>query len=390
MKILSVVGARPNFVKIAPILRAIDLHAQGATGAPIESVLVHTEQHYDDDMSANFFTDLGIRRPDRTLGVGSGSHATQTADVMRRFEPVVMEERPDAVLVVGDVNSTVACALTAVKLGVRVAHVEAGLRSFDRTMPEEINRLVTDAVADLLFTSEESANDNLRREGHTAEKICFVGNVMIDSLVWCRSVASRSTVLERLGLAVSGNGARRYALVTMHRPSNVDSAEKLEAILGALAQLAEETPVVLPAHPRTRARIVEFGLTRYVSEQLDGRGPAPLAAGRITLLPPVGYVDFFRLMSAARVVLTDSGGIQEETTCLGVPCLTLRENTERPVTLTCGTNTLVGTDPARIIAGARHALSNGMPAATLPPLWDGHAAERIVRVLVERLSARPV
>jgi UDP-N-acetylglucosamine 2-epimerase (non-hydrolysing) len=384
MKILSVVGARPNFVKIAPILRAIEQESV-QTGHPrMESVLVHTEQHYDDDMSANFFTDLGIRRPDRTLGVGSGSHATQTAEIMRRFEPVVMEERPDVVLVVGDVNSTVACALTAAKLGTRVAHVEAGLRSFDRSMPEEINRMVTDALADLLFTTEESANDNLRREGHAAEKIFFVGNVMIDSLLWCRRVASRSTILERLGLQTGGNGGR-YALVTMHRPSNVDSADKLEAILGALARLAQETPVLLPAHPRTRSRILQFGLTRYVSEPADSHGHAKLPSGRVTLLNPVGYVDFFQLMSSARVVLTDSGGIQEETTCLGVPCLTLRDNTERPITLACGTNTLVGTDPERIVSCARRALSNGMPAAQVPPLWDGHAADRIVRVLAEQL-----
>jgi len=251
-------------------------------------------------------------------------------------------------------------------------------------MPEEVNRVVTDAVADFLFTTEESANDNLRREGHAAEKVFFVGNVMIDSLQWCRAPASRSTILERLGLTSRAN-SDRFALVTLHRPSNVDAAEPLERILATLARLAADTPVVLPAHPRTRARIAEFGLARYVAE-CTGDGALPPPAGRVALLPPVGYVDFFRLMSSARVVLTDSGGIQEETTCLGVPCLTLRENTERPVTLTRGTNTLVGTDPEQILAGARRAFGNGKPAATLPPLWDGHAAERIVRVLVDHLS----
>jgi UDP-N-acetylglucosamine 2-epimerase (non-hydrolysing) len=381
MKILLVVGARPNFVKIAPILRELD--AARASVGHIESVLVHTEQHYDDAMSAAFFSDLDIPRPNWTLGVGSGSHATQTAEIMRRFEPVVLEERPDVVLVVGDVNSTAACALTAAKLGVRIAHVEAGLRSFDRSMPEEINRIVTDVLSDFLFTTEESANENLRREGHPSEKVFFVGNVMIDSLLSCRRVAERSTILDRLGLTPQRYGTD-YALVTLHRPSNVDTAEKLEAVLGALAELSWEIPVVLPAHPRTRARMEEFGLARYIDLLgLDG-SPVVIHPGRISVLDPVGYLDFLRLMSAARIVLTDSGGIQDETTCLGVPCLTLRENTERPVTLTAGTSTLVGADPERILACARGALANGTRGPMLPPLWDGHAADRIVQVLLER------
>jgi UDP-N-acetylglucosamine 2-epimerase (non-hydrolysing) len=380
MKIILVVGARPNFVKIAPILRALD--AAKASGEHIEPVLVHTEQHYDDNMSAAFFTDLGIPRPNHTLGVGSGTHAVQTAEIMRRFEPVVIEERPDVVLVVGDVNSTAACALTAAKLGVRIAHVEAGLRSFDRSMPEEINRIVTDALSDFLFTTEESANEHLRREGHRSEKIFFVGNVMIDSLLSCRRLADRSTILDRLGLTRQRYGTD-YALVTLHRPSNVDVTEKFEAILGALAELSWEIPVVLPAHPRTRARMEEFGLTRYTDPiTLDGT-PVVIHPGRISVLDPVGYLDFLRLMSAARVVLTDSGGIQEETTCLGVPCLTMRENTERPVTLTTGTSTLVGADPDRIITCARGALANGARMPTLPLLWDGHAGDRIVKVLLE-------
>ena len=385
MKVLNVVGARPNFVKIAPILRAFEaVNARPEIGR-VESLLVHTEQHYDDAMSAAFFTDLQIQPSHYTLGVGSGSHAVQTAEVMRRFEPVVMEERPDVVLVVGDVNSTAACALTAAKLGVRVAHVEAGLRSFDRSMPEEINRIVTDALSDFLFTTESSANENLQREGHPPEKVFFVGNVMIDSLLACRRMAERSTILERMGLTPKRYGAD-YALVTLHRPSNVDAVEPLAAILDALAQLSWELPVVLPVHPRTRARLQEFKLTHYVDPLVLNGTPVVIRPGRISLFEPVGYLDFLRLMSAARVVLTDSGGIQDETTCLGVPCLTLRENTERPVTMTSGTSTLVGTDRDRILSGARGALDNGRSALTLPPMWDGHAAERIVDVLVEKVT----
>ena len=389
MKIVSVVGARPNFVKIAPILRAIEAaNRSAANGSAITSVLVHTEQHYDDAMSAAFFVDLAIPRPDYTLGVGSGTHAVQTAEIMKRFEPIVVRERPDVVLVVGDVNSTAACALTAAKLGTRIAHVEAGLRSFDRSMPEEINRLVTDALSDFLFTTEESANGHLRHEGHPPEKIFFVGNVMIDSLLACRRLADRSNILERIGLTAQHYGAD-YALVTLHRPSNVDSREALESILAVLAELSWEIPVVFPMHPRTRARVEEFGLTRYVDPvALNGR-PVVIHPGRITALEPIGYVDFLRMVSDARVVLTDSGGIQEETTCLGVPCLTLRENTERPITLTAGTSTLVGGDPGRILAAARAALTNGRPPQVRPPLWDGHAAERIVAVLAEALADRP-
>jgi len=376
MKILSVVGARPNFVKIAPILRAFR-----NTGDGVQSVLVHTEQHYDDAMSAAFFADLQIPTPDWTLGVGSASHAVQTAEIMRRFEPVLLQERPDLVLVVGDVNSTAACALTAAKLGIRIAHVEAGLRSFDRSMPEEINRVVTDVLAELPFTTEKSAGENLLREGQPADRIFFVGNVMIDSLLACRRLAERSEVLSRLALRSGG-----YALVTLHRPSNVDGAESLGGILRALCEISSELPVILPVHPRTRARLQEFGLTSLVRPFTEG--PATIGRGKVSLLAPLGYVDFLRLMSEARLVLTDSGGIQDETTCLGVPCLTLRWTTERPVTLTQGPSTLVGNDPERILAGARAALRNGKPSAVLPPLWDGHAAERIVEVVVERATSK--
>lgn len=381
LTILSVVGARPNFVKIAPILRALEaVNAARPERDRIASVLVHTEQHYDDAMSARFFADLEIPRPQHTLGVGSGSHAVQTAEIMRRVEPVLIAEQPDVMIVVGDVNSTAACALTAAKLHIPIAHVEAGLRSFDRTMPEEINRIVTDALSRYLFITEESAADNLRREGHPDSAIFFVGNVMVDSLLWCRNLAKSSTIIERLRLPKKGDGDG-FALVTLHRPSNVDTPATLERVLSALAAIAQRLPVVLPAHPRTRGRVQEFGLDRFF-EPLDTVS-GPQASGRITLLEPAGYVDFFRLMSEARLVLTDSGGIQEETTCLGIPCLTLRDNTERPVTITSGTSTLVGNDPDRIRAGFEAALANGALTPRRPPLWDGHAAERIVQALVD-------
>jgi UDP-N-acetylglucosamine 2-epimerase (non-hydrolysing) len=395
MKILSVVGARPNLVKIAPILRALEQpeSANGRHDATIDSVLVHTGQHYDDNLSANFFADLRIRAPDHELAVGSGSHAAMTAEVMRQFEPVVRKERPDVVLVVGDVNSTMACALCAATLQVRVAHVEAGLRSFDRSMPEEVNRLVTDTLSDFLFTSEESADENLRREGHAPQSIFFVGNVMIDSLLWSRPQAQRSTILDRLGLRNAfphpnplpgaAEGADAFALLTVHRSGNVDDETRLRSILHAAAELARDLPVILPAHPRTRARISELGLTRYV--QAEDAGGSRSAAGRVRMIEPLGYFDCVHLIANAQLVLTDSGGLQEETTYLGVPCLTLRDNTERPITITAGTSTLVGSDPERIVSCARVALQHRERAERRPPLWDGRAAERIVQILAERL-----
>jgi UDP-N-acetylglucosamine 2-epimerase (non-hydrolysing) len=357
LHIVHVVGARPNFMKIAPILAAC------ASRPGLRATLVHTGQHYDESMSRLFFEQLAIPRPDVNLDVGSGSHAQQTAAVMQRFEPVLRERRPGLVLVVGDVNSTLACSLTAVKLGIPVAHVEAGLRSFDRAMPEEINRLVTDAVAELLFVTEASAIENLAREGVDAARIHFVGNVMIDTLIAHRAAAAESDVVERLGVR-----AGEYAVLTLHRPANVDEPAALRGILESLANLAQRMPVVFPAHPRTRAALAEH---------------APLlAAGRgIRVLDPLGYLDFVRLMSDARLVLTDSGGIQEETTILGVPCVTIRENTERPVTVTHGTNRLAGTSSEGIRRTIESVLATEKKIVPPPPLWDGRAAARIADVV---------
>jgi len=328
--------------------------------------LVHTGQHYDEKMSRLFFEELGIPAPDLNLEVGSGSQAAQTAEILRRFEPVVLETKPDIVVVVGDVNSTMACTLVSVKLGIPVAHIEAGLRSFDRSMPEEINRLVTDALSDLLFVSEPSGLENLRSEGVPDKKVHFVGNVMIDTLLRHRESAKRSDVRARLGVDSSP-----YALVTLHRPSNVDNPTNLAGLLCALDQLARELPVVFPIHPRTRKNAMEAGLEPEL--------------GRLVTTDPVGYLDFLNLMSNAKVVITDSGGVQEETTVLGVPCLTVRENTERPVTITCGTNRLVGTDPDAMLRAAREALHGPRPEFRSPELWDGKAARRIVEVLKRTL-----
>ena len=365
MKILHVVGARPNFMKVAPIMREMAKCRQ-----EFDQLLVHTGQHYDDNMSKVFFEDLELPQPDIYLGVGSGSHAQQTARIMLAFEPVLSEQRPDWVIVVGDVNSTVACALTAAKLGVKVAHVEAGLRSFDRTMPEEYNRVLTDQIADLLFTTEQSANENLLREGVAEERIHFVGNVMIDTLLRHKERALALDVPGRYGLEVRG-----FALLTLHRPSNVDVPEVLSGILDALAEIQARLPILFPAHPRTVRRVREFGFEKRLA-----------AMPNLWLTEPLGYLGFLNLMANARLVLTDSGGIQEETTILGVPCLTLRENTERPVTVTQGTNTVVGSDSQRIVAEALAVLDGKGKAGRVPELWDGKAAERIVRVVASRCS----
>lgn len=365
--VLSVVGARPNFMKIAPLSRAF------AASTAFRPLLVHTGQHYDERMSRLFFEQLGIPRPDVNLEVGSGTHAAQTAEIMKRFEPVIVERRPDLVLVVGDVNSTVACALVAAKLGVPVAHVEAGLRSFDRTMPEEINRVVTDALSDFLFVTEPSGVENLRREGVPDGRVHFVGNVMIDTLLANLEAARASTVLEDLALPPRG-----YAVLTLHRPSNVDDRETFVRLFGAIRRISRDMPIAFPVHPRTRANLVRFGL-------LDGDGRGDLDGVR--LVEPLGYLDFLRLMAESRLILTDSGGIQEEATILKVPCLTLRENTERPVTVDVGCNQLVGTDPDRILSAYRLAIAPDRAPPRTPDKWDGHAAERIAAVLAAALGS---
>ena len=363
--VVHVAGARPNFMKVAPTLRAL-----GARGA--KNILIHTGQHYDKNMSAAFFDDLELPEPDVHLEVGSGSHAAQTARIMERIEPVLAAERPDLTLVAGDVNSTVAAALVCAKLLLPIGHVEAGLRSFDRTMPEEVNRVLTDQLSDILFTTSPEAEVNLVREGVSADRIHFVGNPMIDSLERHLGRARASEVLTRHGLS-----ARGYALVTLHRPSNVDDPATLAGILGALREVAASVPVLFPAHPRTVKMLQTHGLDGLVS--LAG----PPKQGAITCIDPVGYVDFLRLMADARVVLTDSGGIQEETTILGVPCLTLRHNTERPITCEMGTNKLLGTDPAVIAREATAAIQAAAPEPKRPPLWDGHAGERIADVILK-------
>jgi UDP-N-acetylglucosamine 2-epimerase (non-hydrolysing) len=370
--ILCISGARPNFMKIAPIM-----HAFAAAPNPLPARLVHTGQHYDHAMKDTFFRDLGIPVPDVDLEVGSGSHAVQTAEVMKRFEPVVDAERPAAVLVVGDVNSTIACALVAVKKGIPVVHVEAGLRSFDRGMPEEINRVLTDQISDFLFTTEQDARTNLLREGIAEDRIHFVGNVMIDSL---RANLPRAvppeTVFARHDWQ-AGRDETGFALVTLHRPSNVDDPETLGRLLNVLRETSERVAVVFAVHPRTQVRI-----------QANGQD-AILNSPQILVCPPLPYLETLGLMSKARVVMTDSGGMQEETTALGVPCLTLRENTERPITVTEGTNTVVGTDTDRILTVLRDVFATGGKRGRVPPLWDGKSATRIADVLRNALYGAP-
>ena len=360
--IVCVVGARPNFMKMAPILRAFAAH-----DPPMPALLVHTGQHYDRNMSDRLFEDLRLPQPDINLEVGSGSHAVQTAEVMRRFEPVLDERKPSAVLVVGDVNSTLACTLVAVKKGVPVVHVEAGLRSYDRTMPEEINRLLTDQVADRLYITERSAEANLLREGIAAERVCFVGNVMIDSLLDNKAQArdAGATLREHgLDAALLGH-PRGYGVVTLHRPSNVDDASTLGGLMRVLADISLQLPLVFVLHPRTQSKLESFGLGHL----LDPR--------HVAVLPPQGYLEMLGLMAPAALVLTDSGGLQEESTALGVPCLTLRENTERPITVDEGTNTMVGRDRDAILRGVDDILAGRGKQGRVPEYWDGHAARRI-------------
>jgi UDP-N-acetylglucosamine 2-epimerase (non-hydrolysing) len=413
LKIMTVVGARPNFMKAAPIIAAIRDHNDRLTtptnsmnndrsGVLIESVLVHTGQHYDEAMSDRFFADLNIPKPDVHLGAGSGSHAIQTAEIMKRFEEVLLRERADLLVVVGDVNSTLACALVAAKIshdGTRplIAHVEAGLRSFDRCMPEEVNRILTDHLADLLFVTEESGLRNLRQEGIPDNKIHFVGNTMIDSLLAFKYKADQSLILDKLGLRQndsdhqSSNGIARYALLTLHRPSNVDQRDGFLNILEGLEELAGSCSIIFPAHPRTQKKIAEFGLDHFFSCQ-DGPNDGEMsrsssADGRIRLVDPLGYLDFLCLMKNAAVVVTDSGGIQEETTCLGVPCVTVRENTERPITVQVGTNVLAGTSAEGIRQAARQQLDSKGGTA-VPEAWDGKSAQRILDVVCREIEKR--
>jgi UDP-N-acetylglucosamine 2-epimerase (non-hydrolysing) len=358
-KIINIVGARPNLPKIAPLLREMRRHEE------IDPILVHTGQHYDQNLSDIFFREMHISPPDVNLGVGSGSQAAQTAEILKRVEPVLLEHKPALVLVVGDVNSTIAASLAAAKLGIPVAHVEAGLRSFDRRMPEEINRVLTDVISDHLFVTEEAAVENLVREGRPLSSIHFVGNVMIDSLRHFLPLAQMSRIGHDLGLC--DKSWTPFAVLTLHRPSNVDSMEDLDRILSAIDLIAAQVPVIFPVHPRTRQRITQSGTEHHPN---------------LRLIDPVGYLDFLCLLSRTSLVLTDSGGIQEETTALGVSCLTLRENTERPVTISQGTNLLVGTDPEKIVMAARDILAGERKVGRIPPFWDGKAAQRIVEILL--------
>ena len=376
MRILSVVGARPNFMKIAPIVWELSKFPE------IQHFLAHTGQHYDESLSGKFFADLDLPKPDLNLEVGSGSHAAQTAEVMKRLEPVMLDYKPQIVLVVGDVNSTLAAAITAAKLGIEVGHIEAGLRSFDMNMPEEINRKLTDAISILLFVTEQSGVNNLKCEGVPEGKIHFVGNVMIDSLLHYREAAERSPILDRLGVRKSGSGCLAFAVLTLHRPSNVDDPKTLQGILSAVSVLGLDFPVFFPVHPRTRKNIESFGLQRYLAN------PENQMKNGIVPLDPLGYIDFLSLNQRAILVLSDSGGVQEETTALGVPCLTLRENTERPATVEQGTNQIVGVDPDRILAAARSVMRGPKRQAKCPPLWDGKAGSRIVAILRSYLQGQ--
>ncbi len=369
MKIINVVGARPNLMKIAPIAAEL-----AKDPGAFDQLLVHTGQHYDERMSRLFFDQLGLPRPDIDLEIGSGSHGEQTGRIMADFEKVCIEQSPDLVIVVGDVNSTLACAVTAKKLGIQVAHVEAGLRSRDMTMPEEINRICTDAVSDYLFTTDRLAGENLRREGIAEERIHFVGNVMIDTLERHRAAAKELDLIQQLGLEPG-----RFATLTLHRPSNVDDRDILVGILEALRAIADDCPIVFPAHPRTRKMIDRFGLSSHFNNGTEVKG--------LWLSEPLGYLEFLHLNMNARMVLTDSGGLQEETTVLGVPCLTLRPNTERPITCSEGTNVVVGNDKDRILAAAKRVLNGGTVTGRVPEKWDGKAAERIVDVLKSVIAA---
>ena len=364
LKIVNVVGARPNFMKIAPIIAEMKKH-EG-----VEPYLLHTGQHYDHVMSDLFFNNLGLPEPDVYMGIGSGGHGEQTGKVMIGFEKYLRELMPDVVLGGGDVNSTSACGLVAVKMGVKLVHVEAGLRSFDRGMPEEINRILTDQISDLLFTTEEDALENLKREGIDESKVHFTGNVMIDSLNSHLEKAKKSDVLERMEMSPGD-----YALVTLHRPANVDDKEVFTGLLNALCEISEKMPVLFPVHPRSRKQMNSFGL----QDKID-------AFPNLKIIEPLGYLDFMQCTANAKVVVTDSGGIQEETTVLGIPCITARDNTERPITCSLGTNVIVGRDPQKILAEVQKVLDGTAKKGQIPPLWDGKASERIVKILWEECT----
>jgi len=359
MKIILVVGARPNFMKVGHVFFALKEMPE------FEPLLIHTGQHYDENLSEIFFRELGFPEPDRYLGVGSGTHGEQTARIMIAFEKVLFEETPDLVMVAGDVNSTIACALDAAKLHIPVAHLEAGLRSFDLTMPEEINRMLTDAISDILLTPSKDADENLLREGIGEERIFFVGNAMIDSLRKYEKIADQSHILEKLGLT-----PQSYGVITLHRPSNVDIKDNFENLLSAFEIVEKQLPLVFPVHPRAKKQIVNLGLMPKV-ESME----------HFFLIDPLGYLDFLKLEKNAKIVFTDSGGIQEETTVLGVPCLTLRENTERPITIKYGTNELVGTEPENIVAAVERILDGHHKVGSIPQYWDGKTALRVVQVL---------
>lgn len=364
LKVLSIVGARPNMMKIAPLIDELRKYKD------IDSLLLHTGQHYNRRMSKVFFEDLAIPEPDIYLGANSGSHAGQTARIMVKLEKVLSEVKPDLIIVVGDVNSTMAAAITASKLVIPVAHVEAGLRSFDRTMPEEINRVVTDSISDYLFAPSPDAVENLKNEGHSSNKIFFVGNIMIDTLFKQKKKAAGSSILKRLGLK-----NKEYAALTLHRPSNVDRKDKLLKILSALDEIQKDIKIVFPMHLRTRKMIRKFGLAGRLKGMKN-----------LIVTPPLGYLDFLKVLSGSSLVLTDSGGIQEETTVLRIPCVTLRDTTERPSTITIGTNILAGNDTKEILNAARRILKNGGKPGKMPKLWDGHTSARIVRIIRERLA----
>ncbi len=364
MKVLHVVGARPNLMKVAPLIESMACEA-AVQGKKLKQILVHTGQHYSPELSKLLFDELGLPKPDINLNVGSGSHGAQTGRVMIAFEEVLKEQQPDLMLVVGDVNSTIACALDAAKMGIPIVHVEAGLRSFDRSMPEEINRILTDQISDWLFTTEEGARDNLLREGIEDRRIHFVGNVMIDTLLKHRDAAVSRGTHRRLGLIDKG-----YGVVTLHRPSNVDDACGLRSMVSLLVKVSQELPLLWPLHPRTKSQLEQTGLN------------AVLTRGNITLVEPLGYLDFICCTANARMVLTDSGGVQEETTILGVPCVTMRDNTERPVTVTHGTNVLAGTNPDAIWHAFKNHPHSAHGLTTTPKFWDGRAAERIAKILL--------